>query len=135
MRFRGASAAIALTLAACASDPVNPLIGEWVVDLPTTPRAHGNEIGFFEHCLVVRGDRINVRIAKPVRYVVIGSGALVWYGPDAETPGPGDAARVRFLSADRIEVRWPEGVTARYLRGVAQRDEEEAAALCGVGKD
>ena len=36
------SAGLCILLAACVSTtPGNPLLGDWVVDLPTTPRAHG----------------------------------------------------------------------------------------------
>ncbi len=126
---------LGLVLSACAH-PIedNPLIGDWVIDLPTTPRAHGNEIAFLEHCIVVRGNRIDVQIAKPVSYFLTGSGALVWFGTGAGRTNPDSAARVRFLSNDRIEVRWPEGVTARYLRSLTRRDADEAAALCGIGE-
>lgn len=115
------SAGLSIFLAACASTtPGNPLLGNWVVDLPTTPRAHGSHVGFRKDCVFVRGNRMETRIARPVDYQIGNSDALVWYGEAArsETRSPAEAARVIFLAPDRIHITWPEGFDERYMRGI-----------------
>lgn len=111
--------ALALLLTACAnSPPDNALIGDWQVNLPTTPRAHGNIIGFRKACLIVRGNWFDVRVARPITYLANGAQLSVWYGPPAGEvhPNPALAARVTFLAPDRIRVVWPEGFVADYMR-------------------
>jgi len=117
-----AGAGLCFLLAACASTtPDNRLLGDWVVDLPTTPRAHGNLVGFRGACVFVRGNRTETRTAKPVHYQIGNSDALVWYGEPAraEPRNPAQAARVTFLTPDRIHITWPEGFDERYMRGIA----------------
>lgn len=130
----GALPIILLILAACAADPdTNPLIGDWVIDEPTVPRAHGNLVQFRDGCVIVSGNRLDIRIAGPTRYRDGIDGTLVWYGSAAEaTPTvDADAARVTFLSTDRIRVIWPHGGEARYLRAVGQPDEPVGPGDCG----
>ncbi len=129
---RHAAALLLLGLSACAGEPPNPLLGDWIVALPTMPRAHGNEIGFRAECVIVRGDRIHTRIARPVRYAGDNGTWRVWFGPDAESLRPAAAAEISFLSHDRIEVAWPAGITARYLRTLAGADAERHRGDCGA---
>jgi hypothetical protein len=115
------SAGLCILLAACVSTtPGNPLLGDWVVDLPTTPRAHGSLVGFREGCVFVRGNRMETRVAKPAQYQIGNTDALVWYGDAARTESrnPAKAARVIFLAPDRIHITWPEGFDERYMRGI-----------------
>ncbi len=115
--------ALGLLLTACASNPPdNPLIGDWQVNLPTTPRAHGNTIGFREACLIVRGNWIDIRIAQPIVYLSNNTQTSVWYGPPSKNthPNPALAARVTFLAPDRIHVVWPEGFSADYMRALGK---------------
>lgn len=116
-----AGAGLCLLLGGCTAPlPDNRLLGDWVVDLPTTPRAHGNLVGFRDACVFVRGNRTETRVAKPVHYKIGNSDALVWYGEPARSGSrnPSRAARVTFLTPDRIHIIWPEGFDARYMRGI-----------------
>ena len=122
-RAARASAGLCILLAACASNsttPGNPLLGDWVIDLPTTPRAHGDLVGFREDCVFVRGNRVETRMAKHAHYQIGNTDALVWYGDAARTESrnPAKAARVIFLAPDRIQITWPEGFDERYMRGI-----------------
>jgi len=113
---------LAMLLAACATEPShNNLLGNWVVDLPTTPRAHGNLVGFRKDCVFVRGNRVDTRIASPVHYQSQNADFIVWYGQPArsEPRNPAQAARVTFMTPDRIRIAWPEGFDERYMRGIA----------------
>ena len=68
-----------LALAACAGGPSdNPLVGDWHVASPTVLRAHGNVIGFREECLIVSGNRVNVRVARPIVFGEGIDGIRVW---------------------------------------------------------
>lgn len=114
-------AGLAMLLAACATEtPNNTLLGNWVVDLPTTPRAHGSVVGFRENCVFVRGNRVDTRIARPVHYQSRSADVIVWYGEPAraEPRNPAQAARVRFVAPNRIQIAWPEGFEERYMRGI-----------------
>lgn len=114
-------AGLCLLLAGCTAPmPENRLLGDWVVDLPTTPRAHGNLVGFRTACVFVRGNRTETRTARPVHYQIGTTSALVWYGApaQAEPRNPAQAARVTFLTPDRIHITWPEGFDERYMRGI-----------------
>lgn len=127
-----------LILAGCTSDPErHTLIGDWIIDQPTVPRAHGNLVRFRNGCVIVSGNRFDIRIAKPARYQDGTDGTLVWYGPAAETKPAvaADAARVTFLATDRIQVIWPRGGEARYLRAVGQPDDLISSGDCGNSKD
>lgn len=118
-KYRPILGAFSLFLTACASNPLdNPLIGDWQVNLPTTPRAHGNIIGFRDNCLIVRGNWIDIRVARPINYFNTGTQTLVWYGPTARDadPNPALAARVTFLAPDRVRIIWPKGLSAYYMR-------------------
>jgi len=111
-------------LTACAVEtPSNPLLGNWVIDIPTTPRAHGNRIGFREGCVIVSGNRFDSRIANPITYLEQGNEMFVWYRSAArtKTPRPSEAARVVFITPDRIQMFWPEGFNADYMREVGTR--------------
>jgi len=110
-----------LALAACAAGPSdNPLVGDWHAASPTALRAHGNIIGFRDDCLIVRGNRVNVRVARPIVYRDGIDGIFVWFGPPAvaATKSDDDAARVIFISPNRIQIVWPRGVETDYLRAV-----------------
>ncbi len=104
----------------------NPLLGNWSIDLPTLPHSHGNRIGFREGCLIVGGDRLYTQILKPAAYVGHGRDTYVWFGDAARSDNPHivDAAKVEFLTRDRIEITWPEGIAARYLRAIDLRVSE-----------
>ncbi|MBS28001.1 MAG: hypothetical protein CL566_03620 [Alphaproteobacteria bacterium] len=124
-------------LAACASEPKSHhLIGDWVIEQPTVPRAHGNLVRFREGCVIVSGNRLDIRIAKPARYQDGNDGTLVWYGPAAEAePGiTANAARVTFLAQDRILVVWPQGGESRYLRAVGQAEDLVGPGDCEYAK-
>ncbi|MGB0571254.1 MAG: hypothetical protein ACPGQM_04165 [Alphaproteobacteria bacterium] len=110
-----------LALAACASaHSDNPLVGDWQAASPTVLRAHGNIIGFREACLIVRGNRVNVRVARPIVYGDGIDGTFVWFGPPAIATlrSEDDAARVIFISPNRINVVWPRGMETDYLRAI-----------------
>lgn len=116
-------AGLALLLTACATETSdNTLLGNWVVDVPTTPRAHGNMIGFRDNCVFVRGNRVDTRIARPAHYQSRNADIIVWYGEPArsEPRNPAHAARVTFLAPDRIQIAWPEGFEERYMRGIGK---------------
>ena len=117
----GAPVLGALLLAACAgSPPENPLIGDWHVANPSGLQSHGNIIGFRDNCLIVRGDRVSARVARPVVFADGIDGTFVWYGPPA-VANPRvthAAARVIFISPDRIQVIWPHGAETDYLRAI-----------------
>ncbi|MEK9708461.1 MAG: hypothetical protein VW618_11675, partial [Alphaproteobacteria bacterium] len=84
----------------------NALVGNWRIELPTLPHSHGNEIGFREGCLIVGGDRVYTQVLKPAAYISHGMETYVWFGDAARTGNPHivDAAKVEFLTRDRIEV-------------------------------
>ncbi|MDA0784873.1 MAG: hypothetical protein O3B37_01160 [Proteobacteria bacterium] len=114
-----------LALVACAGGPSdNPLVGDWQVVSPSALRAHGNVIGFREACLIVSGNRVNVRVARPIVYGEGIDGIFVWYGPPAaaEQKSETDAARVIFISPHRIRIIWPRGVETGYLRALGSAD-------------
>ena len=110
-----------LALAACATGPSdNRLVGDWHAASPTALRAHGNIIGFREDCLIMRGNRVNVRVARPIVYGEGIDGTFVWFGPPAVAAqiSEDDAARVIFISPHRIQIVWPRGVETDYLRAL-----------------
>lgn len=122
-----------LALAACAGGPSdNPLIGDWHVESPTVLRAHGNIIGFRDNCLIVSGNRVNVRVARPIVFGEGIDGTFVWYGPPAVATQrvEADAARVIFISPNRIRVVWPHGPETGYLRAVGATDAHFSNADC-----
>lgn len=110
-------------LAACTGSPAapqNPLFGDWSMELPTTPRMHGNEIAFHPDCVIASGNLVDSRVVQPARFLKQDGQTYVWYGPATETATLylDQAARVVFLSPDRIEVAWPEGFSANYRRAI-----------------
>lgn len=122
-----------LVLAACTGGPSdNPLVGDWHVASPTMLRAHGNVIGFREDCLIVSGNRVNVRVARPIVFADGIDGTLVWYGPPAVAAqkSEADAARVIFISPNRIQIVWPHGTETGYLRAVGPADAHFSNADC-----
>ena len=122
-----------LALAACAGGPSdNPLVGDWHVASPTVLRAHGNVIGFREECLIVSGNRVNVRVARPIVFGEGIDGIRVWYGPPAVAAqkSEADAARVIFISPNRIQIIWPHGAETGYLRAVGAADAHFSNADC-----
>lgn len=124
---------MALALGACAGGPPdNPLIGDWHMADPAVSRAPGNLIGFREDCLIVGGNPANVRVARPVVFRDGIDGTLVWFGPPAlaEPPSEDMAARVIFLSPNRIQIVWPRGGEAGYLRAVGPDDARGGNADC-----
>ena len=122
-----------LALAACAGGPSdNPLVGDWHVASPTVLRAHGNVIGFREECLIVSGNRVNVRVARPIVFGEGIDGIRVGYGPPAVAAqkSEADAARVIFISPNRIQIVWPHGAETGYLRAVGAADAHFSNADC-----
>lgn len=122
-----------LALAACAAGPSdNPLVGDWHVASPTVLRAHGNVIGFRENCLIVSGNRVNVRVARPIVFGEGIDGIRVWYGPPAAAAqkSDADAARVIFISPNRIQIIWPHGTETGYLRALGAPDAHFSNADC-----
>ncbi len=122
-----------LALVACAAAPSdNRLVGDWHAASPTALRAHGNIIGFRDDCLIVRGNRVNVRVARPVVYAEGIDGTLVWFGPPAVAPDKSEdaAARVIFISSNRIQIVWPRGVETDYLRAVGGVGANSSNADC-----
>lgn len=110
-------------LAACTGRPTapqNPLFGDWSMELPTTPRMHGNEIAFHPDCVIASGNLVDSRVVQPARFLTQNGETYVWYGAATESPTLylNQAARVAFLSPDRIEVAWPEGFSANYRRAI-----------------
>ena len=124
-----------LALAACAGGPSdNPLVGDWHVASPTVLRAHGNVIGFRENCLIVSGNRVNVRVARPIVFGQGIDGIRVWYGPPAVAAqkSEADAARVIFISPHRIQIVWPHGTETGYLRAVGAAGAHFSNADCNT---
>ncbi|MBO23025.1 MAG: hypothetical protein CMM26_11745 [Rhodospirillaceae bacterium] len=117
-------------LAACAGGPPdNPIIGDWHLATPSGLQWHGNIIGFRDDCLIVRGDLVSAWVARPVIFEEGIDGTFVWYGPPAAADLRSNhaAARVIFISPDRIQVFWPHGDEANYLRalGPARTDNRD----------
>lgn len=108
--------------AACAPD--NTLIGDWVLDPPSVPNAHGSLIRFRDNCVIVAGSDAPPRAAAPAHYEIDGDAGRFWYGAQArsDTPSPDGAGLVSFLTPDRILVTWSNGYQARYLRGLGAHD-------------
>lgn len=109
------------TLSACASPlPESPLFGDWSMELPTTPRMHGNEVSFRANCVIARGNLVDSRVVQPARFHIEDAAIYVWYGPATELQALylEKAARVTFVAPNRIEVAWPEGFSASYRRAI-----------------
>jgi hypothetical protein len=126
---RGPAILAALLLAACAGGPPeNPLIGDWHVAAPSGLQSHGNIVGFRDHCLIVRGDGASARVARPVAYNDGIDGTFVWYGPPAAANPriTRNAARVIFISSNRIQVVWPHGTETDYLRAIGPPRDDNA---------
>lgn len=90
------------------------------MELPTTPRMHGNEIAFHPDCVIASGNLVDNRVVQPAQFLTRDAQTYVWYGPATETPALylDQAARVVFLAPNRIEVAWPEGFSANYRRAI-----------------
>ena len=131
MKTSAAVLSAMILLAACTTTAPpttqRPLYGDWVLDLPTLPRTHGNRVGFRDGCLLVAGNRFDMQVIRPVAYLAQGAQTFVWFGAPA---GGGQrtsahAARVTFLTPDRIRVAWPEGIEARYMRAINTNASED----------
>ncbi|MBO6782263.1 MAG: hypothetical protein JJ899_03180 [Alphaproteobacteria bacterium] len=61
-----------------------------------------------------------MQVIRPVAYLAQGAQTFVWFGSPArdEDRSAADAARVTFLTPDRIRIVWPEGIEARYMRAI-----------------
>lgn len=76
-------------LAACTGRPTapqNPLHGDWSMELPTTPRMHGNEIAFHPDCVIASGNLVDSRVVQPARFLTQDRATYVWYGAATESP-------------------------------------------------
>src|SRR5690606_11497854 len=95
-----------------------------VADPPSVPRAHGRLVRFRDACVIVAGSDQGARTGAPVRYEIAKESGRFWFGSSAAAREPARyaAARVTFLTPDRIRIVWPSGHDAHYLRGLGPSD-------------